>query len=212
MLTTDSAKVKAQYYCENPYNFIEVEGMPTLSNDTGTICVVHQSLNQIIDAFAYSENMHFSLLEERDGVSLERLNPNAETQNSNTWHSAASTVGFGTPTYKNSQELITQSIGEININPKSFTPNNDGYKDVASINWNFSKNNLMATIKIFDSDGRVVKNILNNEMIGNSDNTTWDGTSEERLQLNTGMYIVWMEVFSDNGNAERFKEVIVLSR
>ncbi len=42
--------------------------------------------------------------------------------------------------------------------------------------------------------------------------TSWDGTSEEGLQLNTGMYIVWMEVFSDNGNTERFKEVIVLSR
>ena len=32
--------------------------------------------------------------------------------------------------------------------PSSFTPNNDGYKDVASINWNFKENNLMATIKI----------------------------------------------------------------
>jgi gliding motility-associated-like protein len=212
ILTADSAKVKAQYSCENPYNFIELASMPTLSNDSGTICIIHQSQNQIIDAFAYSENMHFSLLETEDGVSLERLDPNAKTQNSNNWHSAASTVGFGTPTYKNSQELITQSIGEININPKSFTPNNDGYKDVASINWNFSENNLMATIKIFDSEGRVLKNILNNEMIGNSGNTTWDGTSEGGLQLNTGMYIVWMEVFSDNGNAERFKEVIVLSR
>lgn len=212
VLTTDSSKVKAQYSCENPYRFIEVASMPTLSNDSGTICIVHQSLNQIIDAFAYYEDMHFSLLETTDGVSLERLDPNAETQNSNNWHSAASTVGFGTPTYKNSQELITQSIGEININPKSFTPNNDGYKDVASINWNFSENNLMATIKIFDSEGRVAKNILNNEMIGNSGNTTWDGTSEEGLQLNTGMYIVWIEVFSDNGNTERFKEVIVLSR
>jgi gliding motility-associated-like protein len=100
----------------------------------------------------------------------------------------------------------------MNIDPKSFTPNNDGNKDVASINWNFSENNLMATIKIFDSEGRVAKSILNNKMIGNSGSTTWDGTSEEGLQLNTGMYIVWMEVFSDNGNTERFKEVIVLSR
>ena len=70
----------------------------------------------------------------------------------------------------------------------------------------------MATIKIFDNEGRMVKTILNNEMIGNSGNLIWDGTSEGGLQLNTGMYIVWMEVFSDNGNAERFKEVIVLSR
>ena len=212
VLTSDSAKVKAQYKTENPYGFIEVESLPTLSNEEGTICLLHQSLSQMIDAFAYHEDMHFSLLETEDGVSLERLDRNAKTQNSSNWHSAASTVDFGTPTYENSQQYINQSIGQLNIDPKSFSPNNDGYKDVASINWNFSENNLMATIKIFDSEGQVVKNILNNEMIGNSGNTTWDGTSEEGLQLNTGMYIVWMEVFSGNGNAERFKEMIVLSR
>ena len=152
------------------------------------------------------------LLETEDGISLERLDVNTKTQNATNWHSAASTVGFGTPTYKNSQELITQSIGEININPKSFTPNNDGYKDVASINWNFSKTNLMATIKVFDSEGRPVKNILNNELIGNSGNSIWDGTSEDGFRLNTGMYIIWMEVFSENGDVERFKKVVVLSR
>jgi len=42
--------------------------------------------------------------------------------------------------------------------------------------------------------------------------TNWDGTSEDGLQLNTGMYIIWMEVFSENGDAERFKKVVVLSR
>lgn len=72
--------------------------------------------------------------------------------------------------------------------------------------------NDMVINEIFDGEGRVVKNILNNEMIGNSGNTTWDGISENGLQLNTGIYIVWMEVFSENGNAEQFKEVIVLSR
>ncbi len=212
VLTTDTAKVKSQYYCENPYAFIEIASMPTMSNDTGTICIVHQSLNQIIDAFAYSENMHFSLLESVDGVSLERLSFNDETQKNSNWHSAASTVGFGTPSYKNSQEFISQSVGEISIDPKSFSPNNDGYKDVCSINWNFSKTNLMATIKIFDSKGRLVKNVLNNKMIGNSGSTSWDGTSEEGLQLNTGIYIVWMEIFSESGNVEQFKEVVVLSR
>jgi gliding motility-associated-like protein len=212
VLTTDTAKIKAQYDCEAPYSFIEVASMPTLSNDGGKICIIHQSQNQIIDAFTYYEDMHFSLLETSDGVSLERLDPNSETQNLNNWHSAASTVGFGTPTHKNSQELITQSIGKINVNPKLFTPNNDGDKDLISISWNFSKTNLVATIKIFDSEGRILKNILNNEMIGNSGATTWDGTSEEGLQLNTGVYIVWVEVFSENGNIERFKEVVVLSR
>ena len=66
VLTTDSAKVKSQYSCENPYNFIELNSMPSLSNDTGTICITHKSLNQIVDAFAYSENMHFSRREAPD--------------------------------------------------------------------------------------------------------------------------------------------------
>ena len=39
-----------------------------------------------------------------------------------------------------------------------------------------------------------------------------DGTSEDGLQLNTGMYIVWMEVFTEDGIIERFKQVVVLSR
>jgi gliding motility-associated-like protein len=212
VLTTDSAKIKIQYQTENPYAFVEVASMPTLSNEEGTICLAHQSLNQIIDAFAYHEDLHFPLLEAEDGVSLERLDRNAETQNANNWHSAASTAGFGTPTYENSQLFISQSIGAMNVEPNSFTPNNDGNKDVVSINWNFSKTNLMATIKIFDSEGRPVKNILNNELIGNSGNSIWDGTAEDGLQLNTGMYIVWMEVFTEDGIIERFKQVVVLSR
>ena len=156
--------------------------------------------------------MHFSLLETTDGVSLERLDLNTETQISGNWHSAASTVGFGTPSYKNSQEFITQSIGELTVEPKSFSPNNDGNKDICVINWNFSENNLMLTIKIFDAEGRLVKNLVSNEMIGNSGSVSWDGIAEDNSQLNTGMYIIWVEVFSENGNMERFKEVVVLSR
>ena len=147
------------------------------------------------------------LLEANDGVSMERL-----SFNSNHWHSTASTVGFGKPTYKNSQQLIIESIGEITIEPQSFSPNNDGHKDICSINWNFNETNLTATIKAFDEEERLVKNILNNNMIGNTGSANWDGTSEGGLQLKTGMYIIWVEVFSENGNIERFKKVVVLSR
>ena len=210
ILTTDSAKVKAQYKTENPYAFIEMESLPSLSNEQGTICIVHQSLSQIIDAFAYDEQMHFSLLETEDGVSLERLDKQAETQKNNNWHSAASTVGFGTPTYQNSQIYQNQTTGEVTVNPKSFSPNYDGYKDVCAIHWDFSKTNLMATISIFDSEGVRVNQLLNNKMIGNKGSEIWEGTSENGAQLKTGMYIVFMQVFSEDGEVESYKKVVVL--
>ena len=212
VLTSDSAKVKAQYYCENPEHFIEVASLPTLSNTEGSICLVHQSLNQIIDAFSYHEEMHFSLLNDLDGVSLERLNVKSKTQKNDNWHSAASTVGYGTPTYENSHQFINQVIGEVTVEPKSFSPNNDGDKDLTSINWNFKQSGLMASIKIFDSEGRWVKNLLNNELIGNKGNVIWDGTSKDGFALKSGIYIVWLQVFSTNGNVDQFKEVVVLSR
>jgi len=210
ILTTDSAKVKAQYKTENPYAFIEMESLPSLSNDQGTICIVHQSLSQIIDAFAYDEQMHFSLLETEDGVSLERLDKQAETQKNNNWHSAASTVGFGTPTYQNSQIYQNQTTGEVTVNPKSFSPNNDGYKDICAIHWDFSKTNLMATISVFDSEGVRVNQLMNNKMIGNKGSEIWEGTSENGAQLKTGMYIVFMQVFSEDGEVESYKKVVVL--
>jgi len=68
------------------------------------------------------------------------------------------------------------------------------------------------SVGVFDNNGRLVKNLMNNEMIGNSGSKSWEGTEENGLQLETGMYIIWMEVFSEDGTAERFKQVVVLSR
>ncbi len=210
VLTTDSAKVKAQYYCKNPYAFIEVKSLPTLANEEGNICILHQSLNQIIDAFAYNEAMHFSLLNDVDGVALERLNTNDITQKEDNWHSAASTVNYGTPTYKNSQQYINESIGKLTLSPKVISPNNDGYHDVLNINWNFNLSGLKATLKIFDAEGRLKNTLINNQLIGNNGSINWDGTSEEGQQLNTGMYIVFMQVFSKDGRVESYKKVVVL--
>ena len=70
----------------------------------------------------------------------------------------------------------------------------------------------MATIKVFDNSGRLVKNLINNEMIGNSGSKYWEGTDENGLQLETGMYLIWVEVFSEYGATESFKQVVFLSR
>ena len=88
--------------------------------------------------------------------------------------------------------------------------NNDGYKDVCTIQWDFGKTNLMATISIFDSEGVRVNQLMNNKMIGNKGSEIWEGTSENGAQLKTGMYIVFMQVFSEDGEVESYKKVVVL--
>ena len=65
--------------------------MPSFPNSEGTVAISDIAY-QLIDEIRYSEEQHFPLLEEVDGVALERLNPES-TQ----WFSGASTDNYGTP-------------------------------------------------------------------------------------------------------------------
>jgi len=47
-------------------------------------------------------------------------------------------------------------------------------------------------------------------MVGNKASENWEGTSENCAQLKTGMYIVFMQVFSEEGEVESYKKVVVL--
>ena len=63
---------------------------------------------------------------------------------------------------------------------------------------------------VFDSEGVRVNQLINNKMIGNKGSKIWEGTSENGAQLKTGMYIVFMQVFSEDGEVESYKKVVVL--
>ena len=205
VLTTDSAKVKNQYFTENPCHFIELVSLPTFSNEEGTVAIIHQSLLNTIDVLGYHSDMHHPLLNSVDGVSLERISPNLEQ-----WQSASSTSGYGTPTYQNSQYFIPNSFGEVTAIPEVFSPNNDGYEDFLSINWEFERSDLMASISVYNSDGILINVLINNELIGNSGTQFWNGTDERGMKLSSGIYIVLLDVLSDDGFVNQYKKVVVL--
>ena len=205
VITTDSAKVKDQYFSENPYNYIEVSSLPTFSNDEGTVAIIHQSLLNTIDVLQYNSDMHHPLLSEVDGVSLERISPDLKE-----WQSSSSVSGYGTPTYQNSQYYQAYSFGEVSLFPEIFSPNNDGFEDVLTINWNFDRSDLMGIISIFNSDGILLKVIVNNELLGSSGTKIWNGTDDNYSLLPQGIYIVLIDVLSDNGYINQYKKVVVL--
>ena len=205
VITTDSAKVKDQYFSENPYNYIEVSSLPTLSNDQGTVAIIHKSLLNTIDVLEYNEDMHHPLLSEVDGVALERISPDLEE-----WQSSSSLSGYGTPTYQNSQYYQPSSFGEVSLIPEIFSPNNDGFEDVLTINWNFDRSDLMGSISVFNSEGVLLKVIVNNELLGSSGTKIWNGTDDNFSLLPQGIYIVLIDVLSDDGYINQYKKVVVL--
>jgi hypothetical protein len=210
VLTKNPSAIKDNYHCANPNHFVEMSGFPSYNNADG-IVVLADMANNIIDMVAYTEEWHHPLLNSFKGVSFERINYARPSDDATNWHSAAEGVGFATPTYQNSQFLMTAADGEISCEPKVFSPDNDGYKDVLNINYNFEKAGYIANILIYDSQGRLIRNLKQNELLGTSGTFTWNGIDENSNKAAIGMYIVFVEVFNLEGQKQVFKKVVTLA-
>lgn len=202
--------MKEQYYAQNPNAFLQVK-LPTLLED-GDDIVLLSSASQIIDEVHYSDTWQFPLLNSDIGVSLERLSPAQPSQDSTNWHSASETVGFATPGYKNSQSDVSTGNGNaISVDPEIFSPDNDGHNDVLNIHYSFADPGNVANVNIYDARGRLIRNLVNNELLGNSGYFVWDGLNNEREKARIGTYVIYAEVYQLNGDVKNFKTTCVLA-
>ncbi|MBA3647070.1 MAG: lamin tail domain-containing protein [Chitinophagales bacterium] len=208
VFTENPDAVKLQYAAQNPEWFIKTP-IPSLSNTEGVMVLLNSSL-QRIDQLHYYESWQFPLLASDDGVALERISFNAPTQDSSNWHSAASTAGYGTPSYKNSEYYSPEATNAISITPQVFSPDNDGFNDIVSVNYQFDKPGYTANATVYDAQGRKIIDIVKNQIVGQSGNFTWDGIDNNGEKSRLGIYIIYLEVFDLNGNVKHYKKACAL--
>ena len=209
VFTEDATILKADYPGGDESKSVVVD-LPTYPNEEGSVILIDPMAN-VIDAFDYKEDFHFSLLDDVEGVSLERISIDAPTQDPDNWKSAASTVGFATPGLKNSHSFnIPDQSKALTVSPRIITPDNSGDADFATINFAFENGNNIATVSIFDAAGRPVKKLLENASLPAKGFITWDGTNDRLQKVRIGYYIIHFEVFDSTGKIRIMKERIVV--
>jgi hypothetical protein len=212
VVTEDADNLALNYLVQNPDNVLVVSSPPSFSDNEGTVIALNFQ-GTVVDEVKYKDDWHFKLLDDDEGVSLERIDPAGLSQHAANWHSAASTAGYGTPTYKNSQYKQPASIGAtIAVTPKVFSPDNDGFDDVASIQYKITEPGYVANVTIFDAAGRPVRNLVRNGTLGLEGYWNWDGLGDKGQKLPVGTYVIFTEIFNLQGKKERFKNAIVLAR
>ncbi|KAA9042065.1 hypothetical protein FW778_08625 [Ginsengibacter hankyongi] len=211
VLTSDAFSVKNQYITTNPDAFMPVSSMPPFPDDAGHVVILNNRGN-IIDEVDYSDKWQFPLIANTEGVSLERINYDGPSVQSN-FHSAATSFGYGTPGYKNSQYSLNEGApGTITVTPDVFSPDNDGTDDFATINYSFPSPGYVANITIFDAKGREVRYLQKNSLSGITGYFRWDGLDDKNRKLSEGIYIIYTEIFNAGGKKKQFKNTIVLAR
>ncbi len=210
LITENKNNTLAEYPQSHPDRFLETD-MPSYNNGFGVV-VLQDPLGDTLDRFAYSDDLHFALLNGTEGVSLERVSPDRPSSDNTNWHSAAETAGFATPGFENSQFSVTMiASGELTIGRKIFSPDNDGFEDLLTINYRFQQPGFTGTMKVLDIVGREVRTLLDNDLLSTNGAISWDGITDSGDLARMGPYVVYLEAFDLAGNVEKFKETVVLA-
>ncbi len=212
VITSNERWLRQHYRIPITAVVIALPSLPSFPDDNGTVIFLDKEEN-ILDELAYSANWHFSLLSNSEGVSLERINYYAPTQDKNNWTSASSSSGFGTPGFRNSHFQVSSQIeGEVTISPHIISPNNDGQDDFATIQFNLSATGYAANLVIYDISGRRVRYLLRNELLGTTSKYLWYGEDDKQYPLASGAYILITEMFNLDGRTMKYKHVVVIYR
>ena len=203
-------QVRESYQVPLEANIIQND-LPAFNNSDGNVTLFVGE--DVIDKFDFEENYHSPIINNPKGVSLERINKAADTNDRNNWTSASASVNFASPGYRNSATIDAASdVTDFVLRHKTFTPNGDGDKDVLIIDYELDKSNYVAKITIFTDFGHPVKTLFNNFTLASKGFIQWDGTNENGQIARMGIYIIIIEIFHPEGSSRIIKLPAVLAR
>ena len=172
-LTEDLDILKGDYPSASEPNIFEVDDLPSFNDDAGSVAI-RSSSDVLLDFFNYSKSMHSLFINDPEGVSLERITLTA-AHGSQNWKSAATSAGYATPGYLNSNSrgdpIATKSI---QVEPEVFIPVY-GQPDFVLIHYQFDRGGYVANVKVLDAEGHHVKQLAISEILGTEGMYRWDG-------------------------------------
>ena len=206
-LTKDAASVTANFDVKYPSRLLECN-LPPYPNGGGSV-VLAQDDSSVVDRFDYIPSMHSRLLRNKAGVALERRCFERPANEAGNWFSAASTAGYGTPGYENSQSaeyLVEESAFEFSST--LISPDGDGYQDELVIDYRIEDGDLSARIDIYNAHGLRVRQLANNILLGTHGTLLWDGTDDNGKTVLPGQYIVDITVYNLTGTRQVIRRAV----
>ena len=196
--------VEAFYLISAPQALHEVK-LPVLANNGATVVLLRLTDLTVIDEVSYSPKWHDSAIKDPKGVALERLDPDKPTQDATNWHSAAESAGYGTPGYRNSQQLLPSST-QNGFERPYWSDSERSYL----LRYQLADAGYRCRIWVFDTMGRRIAEIANLSTLATEGTLRWDGIGYEGSRPKPGIYIFYAELFLPNGTTHTQREVFLI--
>lgn len=211
-LTSDKKSLMLKYPNSDEQHIIETE-IPSLDDNKGILLLAIQKNNSlmVIDSLQYMEDWHNPLLVDKEGVSLEKINPILLSAIKNHWQSSSASANYGTPGTKNSQYLeeIHNKDHQYYIPSHVISPNQDGYRDFLGIEFNLDLSGYKIRAEIYDLSGQLIY-VISQQIIGPQEVLKWNAVDLMGQKVPSGNYILIMQLVHPEGSKLSFKELIVV--
>ncbi len=198
VISEDTTHILQNFTAAVPGRFVQSD-LPSYSNEEGTVYLIVNGT--VIDAVSYSSDWHFQLLDNEDGKSLERIEPDGPSSDGNNWHTAAESIGFGTPGRVNSQYYPAITNGVFSYTSESISPDSDGFEDVLQVNYQMSGPGFVGTFTVYDDRGRLIATVLQSELLATEGTFVWKGVADDGSKASIGTYVGVFEAFDIEGGA-----------
>ena len=191
---------------------LSISNFPQLSNSEGAISL--QLLDKtMIDSVYYSVEMHHPTLSSKTDVSLERT-CYIEAWQESCWKSASTSVNYSTPGYQNSNAPTlyqTNSSDYFTFPTNYFSPNNDGTLDRFEMVRGSGCPDGLVTATIYNSQGLLVKEIVQNALLLANEVLYWDGTLANYSLALPDIYVVYITGYNPAGEVFEIKRGVVVA-
>lgn len=192
------------YMSRNGSHFCRMD-LPSLNNE-GACIVIGSDDKTVHDEFCYNKSMFGDMIKNRKNVALERISVNKPSLDAANWKVASGVMNYGTPGYKNSNaesdapEAVKKGFWLENDH---LSPNGDEYNDILLVNYNTGHDDYGANIAIYNMKGKLVRTLYNNIMLSSEGTIEWDGTDNNGDTVESGMYVMMVEMLSARGKKIR---------
>jgi hypothetical protein len=204
LLSKDMEGVRPFYFISSPGVLYELK-LPVLANTSATLVLFRETDGVVIDEVSYSSKWHAASIKDQKGIALERIDPEASTQEISNWTSATAIAGYGTPGYQNSQ-YKKEDNPATHIEPPVLAP--DG---LYHIRYRLNQPNYHCRAFIYDLNGRRVAEIANHQLMASEGELIWNGKGADGIHLPTGLYIIYIEMYnSGDGQSVRYKKPFLI--
>ncbi len=209
VVSKNADAVCSRFFCRPESLMVGMSQAPVLNNTSADLVLLNNRNDEEVDRFSYNEKMHHPAVKDKKGVALERVDPEKDTGDPENWTSATAASGFGTPGYQNSQYAVSPQTGREEVVSVLYPEVSLG-RDSYEIQYRFDVPGNRCRVLLFDSMGRMVGRIANNELLGMSGSLRFDNQNISGQRLYPGLYVIYMEVYSDAGSLKKYKLPVVM--